>query len=92
MHRDGISSSNSNSNSLLSSFFVALHCRIAALHEEFASSFGNASAAKVYRARAATVESVLREKYWNGDHWWTNYPGLFKDESASPDLVYRALL
>ncbi len=40
----------------------------------------------VYRTRAATIESVLRNKYWNSDHWSTNYPGLFKDESAAMQL------
>jgi hypothetical protein len=57
-----------------------------ALHEEFASSFGNSSTAMVYRTRAGTIESVLRNKYWNDDHWWTNYPGLFEDESAARPL------
>ena len=63
---------------------------MAALHEEFAPTFGSASRAKLYRARAATVESALREHYWNQDHWWTNYPGLAnnKDEMWYDDQVW----
>ena len=62
--------------------------RIAALHTEFSTSFGNATAAKLYLARAGRIESVLRERYWNQDHWWTNYPGLFKDEMWYDDQVW----
>ena len=54
--------------------------RIASLHEEFGGSFGNATTAALYRRRAGRIEAVLREKYWNADHWWTNFPGMFTDE------------
>jgi glycogen debranching enzyme len=47
--------------------------RIAALHEEFASSsFGSARLSAVYHARADSIVSALRRGYWMEDHWRTN--------------------
>ena len=58
--------------------------RIASLHDEFQSEFGNASMAAVYRSRADRIEEQLKQRYWVADgrqqaHWSTNYPGLFDD-------------
>eukprot|EP01052_Picozoa_sp_SAG31_P007545 SAG31_NODE_360_length_17025_cov_5.362460_8_plen_182_part_00 len=46
--------------------------RMAALHEEFSTTFGNKTLASIYRTRAATVKNALQSKYWHGDHWATN--------------------
>eukprot|EP00040_Diaphanoeca_grandis_P011873 m.60817 g.60817 ORF g.60817 m.60817 type:complete len:681 (+) comp22887_c0_seq1:146-2188(+) len=64
--------------------------RFAALHDEFATTFGSAATAKIYRTRAFTIETALRDKYWNLDHWWTNYPGLANnnDEMWYDDQVW----
>jgi hypothetical protein len=46
------------------------------------------STLQVYRARAARVLAALKEHYWVGDHFSTNYPGLFKDELWYDDQVW----
>ena len=54
------------------SWYVWTLQRMAALHEEFSTSFGNKTLALIYRSHAATVKKVLQSKYWRGDHWATN--------------------
>lgn len=51
---------------------------MAALHEEFSTSFGNKTLASIYRTRAATVKKSLQSKYWRGDHWSTNELSILK--------------
>ena len=67
--------------------------RIAQLHEEFSSDFGNATLAGIYVARADRIEKVLKEQYWieageQQAHWATNFPGLFEDELWFDDQVW----
>ena len=53
--------------------------RIASLHDEFSSSFGNATLVPIYRARAEKVVGSLRANYWGGDHWRTNEVKVLSD-------------